>query len=174
MTELAKPAMSFLSRCDLDLILIYVVTQYCSSIILMGLYASFIGLDILKISSKSGIRLLRYCKFSSRLFFTPLVLYVWRKPYRYLWELVNISKMTDEKWKLPSIPLINLRRNKRHFQCLNECYKAHNDNRWWWWSWWRVDDDDEFLKCPTHHRLTRKLMFFLRSVACPLSLCFYL
>ena len=50
----------------------------------MGLYARFIWLDTVKISSKSNVRLLRYCRFSHGVFFyTPLVLYVWRKPCTY-------------------------------------------------------------------------------------------
>ena len=83
MTELAKPAKSFCSKCELDLTLIYEVTQLGSSNILMRLYARIIWLEILKISSKSDVRLPRYGKFSSGVFFTPLVLYVWRKPCTY-------------------------------------------------------------------------------------------
>ena len=46
-------------------------TNSGSSNILMGLYACVILLDIVKISSKSDVRLPRYCKFSSGVFFTP-------------------------------------------------------------------------------------------------------
>ena len=75
MTELAKSAKSFFSKCDLDLTSIYEVIRQGSSEILTGLYAKFIWLDTMKISSKSNVRLWRYCKFSSGVFFTPLVLY---------------------------------------------------------------------------------------------------
>ena len=71
MNELAKPAKSFFSKCDLDLTLIYEVIQQASSNILAGLYGRFIWLEYLKISLKSDIRLLRYCKFSSGVFFLP-------------------------------------------------------------------------------------------------------
>ena len=71
MTELVKPAKSFFSKCDLDLTLIYEVIQRVSSNILTGLYVGFIWLDTVKISSKSDVRLPRYCKFSSGVFFYP-------------------------------------------------------------------------------------------------------
>ena len=71
MTELAKLTKSFFSKCDLDLILIYEVIQRDSSNISTGLYAGFIWLDTVKISSKSDVRLPRYCKFSSGVFFLP-------------------------------------------------------------------------------------------------------
>ena len=71
MTELAEPAKSFFSKCDLDLTFIYEVIQQGSSNILMWLYAKFIWLLTMKILSKSDVRLLRNCKFSSGVFFTP-------------------------------------------------------------------------------------------------------
>ena len=50
MTELAKSAKSFFSKCDLDLTSIYEVIRQDSSEILTGLYARFIWLDTVKIS----------------------------------------------------------------------------------------------------------------------------
>ena len=66
MTELAKLAKLFYSKCDFDLALIYEVIQRGSSNILTGLYECFIWLeplDTMKISSESDVRLPRYCKF---------------------------------------------------------------------------------------------------------------
>ena len=58
-------------QCDRDLTLLYEVIQSGSSNILTELYVGFIWLDTLKISSKSDVRLIRYCKFSSGVFFYP-------------------------------------------------------------------------------------------------------
>ena len=72
MTELAKSPKSFFSKCEPDLTSISEVIQQDSSKILTGLYAKFIWLDTMKISLKSDVRLPRYCKFSSGVYFaTP-------------------------------------------------------------------------------------------------------
>ena len=92
MTELAKSAMSFFSKCDLDLTSIYEVIWQGSSKISMDLYAEFIWLDTVKISSKSDVRLPRYCKFSSGVFFYPPPLGSLRVAKTlYLWVLTTDS-----------------------------------------------------------------------------------
>ena len=91
MTELAKPAKSFFSKCDLDLTLIYEVTWRGSSNILTGLYVRFIWLDTVKISSKSDVRLPRKCKFSSGVFFLPPLIGSLRVAKTlYLWGLIPL------------------------------------------------------------------------------------
>ena len=58
-------------KCDLDLTLIYEVTQRAGSNISNRLYVGFIWLDTMRISSKSDVRLFIYYTFSFGVFFTP-------------------------------------------------------------------------------------------------------
>ena len=89
---ICKSYQVILFGCNIDLTLIDEVTQHGSSKVLISLYAmySIIWLDILKISSKSDIRFLRYGKFSLGGFLPPLFL-TCGKNLVTKWELIVLK-----------------------------------------------------------------------------------
>ena len=130
MTELAKPAKSFLSRCDLDLTLIDEVIERDSSNVLTGLYASFIWLRSLSISSKSDVRFPRYCKFSSGAFYINiLVLHLWRKPCVNRSNVKRQHSKTAFRWRIYCMNRI-LNRNWNPFMLRKRFFGDFRSDVW--------------------------------------------